>query len=378
MARQDSHLPHPNRPIVLSTQTFHDIVSGKQRGLGVGLLRWLLRTAGLAFGLIVWVRNRCYDWGLARIHRVAVPVISVGNLTLGGTGKTPAVAWLARWFQQHGARIAIVSRGYGAEAGLPNDEALELAQNLPDVPHLQNADRVAAARTAIEQRGARLILLDDAFQHRRIARDLDIVLLDASVPFGIGSVFPGGTLREPFRSVHRANIVILSRADMLEPDEREQIWARVRRWAPEAIHAEAAHAPVRLRSSSGATCPIDVLTDKPVAAFCAIGNPTGFRHTLARSGMPPIDFRVFPDHHRYSEADINSLAEWAQRLDAAAVVCTHKDLVKLGTDKLGSRPLWAVAIELRFFEGQEAVERRLEQLLPACLEPPLGPPGHSR
>ncbi len=370
--------PSPNRPIVLSAQTFHDIVSGKQRGLGAGLLRLLLRTAGFTFGLIVWVRNRCYDWGLARAHHVAAPVVSVGNLTLGGTGKTPAVAWLARWFQQHGVQVAVVSRGYGAEAGSPNDEALELAQNLPDVPHLQNPDRVAAARTAIEQRGARLILLDDAFQHRRIARDLEIVLLDASAPFGTGSLFPGGTLREPVSSIRRADIVILSRADMLEPAERQQVWGRVNRWAAKAIYAEAAHEPVRLRSATGDTCQIDTLAGKPVAAFCAIGNPAGFRHTLSRSGMPPIDFRVFPDHHRYSKADVDSLTEWAQRLDAAAVVCTHKDLVKLGTDKLGSRPLWAVTVELRFLGGQEAVERQLKRLLPACLEPPLGPPGHSR
>ncbi|MDZ7616177.1 MAG: tetraacyldisaccharide 4'-kinase [Patescibacteria group bacterium] len=372
---------------MLRAETFFDILSGTRRGPAAWLLRSLLGMAGFAFGQIVWLRNLCYDWGLAKVHRMAVPVVSVGNLTLGGTGKTPAVAWLARWFQQHGVRVAVLSRGYGAQAGSPNDEAMELQQSLPNVPHLQNPDRVAAAQTAIGQ-GARLILLDDAMQHRRIGRNLEIVLLDASAPFGIGSVFPGGTLREPVRSVRRADIVILSRADMLEPSEREQVWTRVNRWAAKAVYAEAAHAPVSLRSASGITCQIDALAGKPVAAFCAIGNPTGFRHTLAALGVAPVGFRVFPDHHRYSKADVASLTEWAEQLGAAAIVCTHKDLVKLGTDTLGTAPLWAVAIELRFLGGQEAVERQLKRLLPACSEqacskqacsePPLGPARHSR
>ncbi len=349
---------------MLDPQTFHDIVSGRRRGFGAALLRGGLRLAALGYSLAVRARNRGYDWRFAPVHRVAAPVVSVGNLTLGGTGKTPMVEWLARWFQSRGVRIALVSRGYGAEAGSPNDEALELAQKLPGVPHFQSPDRVAAARRAIEQTGCRLILLDDAFQHRRIARNLDLVLLDACEPFGYGALFPRGTLREPAAALGRADVVVLSRADMLDPARRQSLWDRVRQVAPGAVCAEASHVPVGLRSTSGETPSLDWLHSKPVAAFCALGNPAGFRHTLERSGVRPVGWRAFPDHHRYTPSDIQSLAAWAEQLEAAAAVCTHKDLVKIGADRLGSLPLWALCVEFRFLTGQEALEERLERLAP--------------
>ena len=135
---------------------------------------------------------------------VEVPVISVGNLTLGGTGKTPMVEWIVRQLQKREKKVGIISRGYGSRGG-PNDEALELAWKLPSVPHVQNPDRVAAARRAIDEFGCDALVLDDAFQHRRIARDLDIVLLDALEPLGYEHVFPRGTLREPIEGLARAS-----------------------------------------------------------------------------------------------------------------------------------------------------------------------------
>jgi len=343
--------------------------------------RFGLRLAEVPYTWVVRWRNRRYDIGRAEICRVEVPVVSVGNLTLGGTGKTPMVEWLARWFRQRGVRVAIISRGYGAEAGARNDEALELQQRLPDVPHVQDPDRVAAARTAIEEFDSQLILLDDAFQHRRIARDLDIVLLDALEPFGFGHVFPRGTLREPLAGLRRADVVALSRADMLEPPQREEIWRTVRRHAPHAAHLEVAHAAQALISSGGREQPLGSLAGGTggwpgggtggwpvacrVAAFCGIGNPAGFRHTLQTCGYQVVDFREFPDHHPYNRADIESLARWADGLDVAAVLSTHKDLVKLAIDQLGRRPLWAVRIGLEFLAGQEALEARLARRLPA-------------
>jgi len=324
------------------------------------------------YGTVMKTRTALYRKKLFRQHRLGVPVISVGNLTMGGTGKTPMVAWLARWLQNRGVQVAVVSRGYGAKAGSPNDEAMELKQTLPGVPHLQNRDRVAAARKAIDQTGCKLIVLDDAFQHRRIARDLNLVLLDACEPFGFEYVFPRGTLREPLGALQRADVVVLSRADMVEPVRRRGIWARVRRVAPEAVCAEAAHVPVGLRSAAGTTQLLDTLRGKPLAAFCAIGNPAGFRHTLETSQMQPRGWRVFPDHHRFTPDDIDSLAAWAARLEVAALVCTHKDLVKIGADRLGSLPVWALYVEFKFLAGQEAVEQRLEQILAGAALPPLG------
>lgn len=348
---------------MLNPSEFRDLVSGRRRGAGAATLRFGLRLAEVAYtGAVRW-RNRRYDTGAAEIHRVGVPVVSVGNLTLGGTGKTPMVEWLARWFRQHDVRVTVISRGYGAESGSRNDEALELEQKLPDVPHLQAPDRVAAANVAIEELQCQLILLDDAFQHRRIARDLDIVLLDALEPFGFGHVFPRGTLREPLVGLRRADVVALSRADMLDPPRREAIWRTVRRSAPEATCLEVTHRARAMICSSGREEPLASFTDRVVAAFCGIGNPAGFRSTLEQCGCQVAAFREFPDHHPYDRADVEWLRAWADRQQAAAVLCTHKDLVKLGIDRLGRRPLWAVRIGLEFLSGQDALESRLSALL---------------
>ncbi|NUQ63937.1 MAG: tetraacyldisaccharide 4'-kinase [Pirellulales bacterium] len=349
---------------MLSPSEFRDLVSGRRRGIPAAMMRLGLRLAETPYSLAVRWRNRRYDTGKAEIHRVAVPVVSIGNLTLGGTGKTPMVEWVARWYRRCGVRVTAISRGYGAEAGSVNDEALELEQKLPDVPHLQNPDRVAAAELAIEELDCQLIVLDDAFQHRRIARDLDIVLLDALEPFGYGHVFPRGTLREPKSGLRRADVVVLSRADMLEPSDRRAIQNEVRRDAADVLWAEAVHKPRTLVSAAGEERPVDLLRDQPVAAFCGLGNPAGFRHTLQSCGYRVIAAREFADHYRYGRDDVESLAQWADSLDVAAVLCSHKDLVKLDLTRLGSRPLWAITIGLEMLSGQVALEARLDSLLP--------------
>ena len=289
--------------------------------------------------------------------------MSVGNLSLGGTGKTPLVEWLARWFRERDVRVTIISRGYGAEAGSRNDEALELEQKLPDVPHVQNPDRVAAARMAIEEFDCQLILLDDAFQHRRIHRDLNIVLLDGLEPFGLGHVFPRGMLREPLAGLARADVVALSRANLVAAAERERIRAVVVRHAPAALWIECDHAPRALQSAVGATADLGLLAGEPIAAFCGIGNPTGFRRTLDQCGYRVDGWREFPDHFAYQRADVDSLAAWAAGLPVEAVVCTRKDLVKLGIERLGPRPLWALTIGLQIASGQTEFETRLQELL---------------
>jgi tetraacyldisaccharide 4'-kinase len=349
---------------LLSPSQFRDLVSGRQRGLGPSALRGALRVAECLYTAAVRRRNRRFDLGAADIFRVEVPVVSVGNLTLGGTGKTPLVEWLARWFRQQDVRVALVSRGYGASADGPNDEALELEQSLPDVPHVQNADRVAAAREAIKAFQCQAIVLDDGFQHRRLARNLDIVLLDALEPLGFGHVFPRGTLREPVDGLRRADVVAISRADLLDEPARAELRQTISKHAPQAVVAEMVHAPRRLLSATGGQAPLDSLRNQAVAAFCGVGNPAGFRHTLAACGCRVAGFREFPDHHRYTPADVDRLAAWAQELDVSAALCTRKDLVKLAVDNLGGRPLWAVGVELEFLVGQQDVESRLRALLP--------------
>lgn len=323
----------------------------------------------MPYALAMRMRNWCYDSGRAAVHRVGVPVVSVGNLTLGGTGKTPMVEWIARWARARQIRVAIVSRGYGAGRGVRNDEALELEQKLPDVPHVQNADRVSAARMAIEEFETQWLVLDDAFQHRRIARDLDIVLLDATEPFGYGHVFPRGLLREPASGLGRADVVALSRADLVDADTRRQIRETAGRYAPRALWLEVSHAPQALLSADGERAGPERLRGKVVAAFAGIGNPAGFRRTLARLGTTLGGWREFADHHAYDRQDVEWLKRWAAGLDVDAVVCTHKDLVKVGLAQLAGKPLWALAIGLEFLAGQAEFESRLEALAQRCRQP---------
>lgn len=363
--------PAYTESLVPDAQTFHDIVSGRRRGAGGFLARTLLGAAEIPYRAAIGVRNRRFDNAHAKIHRASVPVISVGNLTLGGTGKTPTVAWLAHWFRERNIRVSIISRGYRSEADGQNDEARELEQQLPDVPHLQNPDRVAAMHVAVEELETQVILLDDGFQHRRLARDLDIVLLDATEPFGHGRVFPRGLLREPITSLSRAQCIALSRADMVSDGRVAAIRTQVKRYAPHATWLELAHRPDRLLACSGKSAHLTVLSDKRVAAFCGIGNPQGFRHTLESCGYDVVQLRTFPDHHKYTADDVAELQCWIKGSQrgglpaddrADAVVCTNKDLVKLSVDQLAGVPVWAVTVDIEIRSGMEAFTRQLDSI----------------
>ncbi len=339
---------------------YRDIVSGQRHGLPAGLVRGLLLGGEPIYRAVVGSKNRRFDSGQVVPTRVAAPVVSVGNLTVGGTGKTPLVCWLAEWFQRQGVAVTLISRGYGAKRGRLNDEALELAARLSDVPHLQNPDRVAAATQALAANPQQVLILDDAFQHRRIARDLDIVLLDALEPFGYGHLLPRGLLREPVESLARAQVVALSRADAVDAAAREAIYARVQQVAPHADWLELSHKPTGFMNSTGSRLTLDAFAGQRISAFCGIGNPDGFRHTLASCGHKDIGLLSLPDHCAYASADIARLESWiANQGDVKAIVCTRKDLVKIPRDTLAERPLWAIEISLQITVGQD----RLEQLL---------------
>lgn len=350
---------------MLSPAEYRAIVTKQRTGVRALLWRGLFRVASWPYGLVMRLRNRVYDRNPAKTTRVAVPVVSIGNLTLGGTGKTPLVEWLCLWLREQGVRVAIVSRGYGAEDGASNDEARELEEKLPDVPHVQNPDRIAAATLAIEELAMQFIVLDDAFQHRRIARDLDIVLIDATEPFGQGYVFPRGTLREPLSGVSRTQALILTRADQVSAAERAAIRARYQQLAPHALWAEAAHQPVSLRDANGVEAPLTLLQTAKVAAFCGIGNPVGFRYTLQELCGELVELREFPDHHAYSREDLDQLGGMAKSSQAEMLLCTHKDLVKIGVTSLGSVPLYALRIGLKFLTGEEELLAALRPLVAA-------------
>lgn len=347
--------------MAMELEQIYDLMRGERRGPGASLARSTLWLAQGPYRLATAVRNWRFDRAPQRlIRKASVPVVSVGNVTTGGTGKTPMVEFIARWFRQQGKRVAIVSRGYGAEEGARNDEAMELERRLPDVPHLQNADRYQAARTAVEELESQLIVLDDGFQHRRLHRDLDLVLLDAIEPFGFGHLLPRGLLRESLHSLRRADAIVLSRAGAVDAERRQAIRREVERFAGEIPWIEAAHEPQAWVGDT--TKPLSHLHGKRVVAFCGIGNPDGFRHSLLQCGCDLAQLRAFPDHHSYRREDIEELAEWARQYEAAAVVCTEKDWVKIQAAQLGAVPLWALRIGLTLTRGAETLDRLLAKI----------------
>ena len=342
---------------VPDAESFKRLVDGTARGLVPGVARLALAAIAAPYGLAVAARNAAYDRGLLPVSCATVPVISIGNLTLGGTGKTPLVAWTAALLARHGRRPAIVSRGYGVAPGERSDEAAELAIILPDVPHVADRDRVAAAARAAAL-GADAVVLDDGFQHRRLARDLDVVAVDATDPFGCGRLFPRGLLREPLRGLARARAVVLTRSSAVDAERRgamrAAIFAACRQAAP--VWAEADHRAVGLRDADGVTRPLADLHGRRIFAFAGIGNPAAFRATLVAHGAEVAAFRPLPDHHAYTEADLASLACEAAGARADLAVTTLKDLVKIRRATLDSLPLAALEIAIDFVVGKADLE----------------------
>jgi tetraacyldisaccharide 4'-kinase len=344
---------------------FHALIRGDRTGIGPALQRAGLWALSFGYRAGVGLRNQAFDRGWKAIHRAAVPVVSVGNLTVGGTGKTPCVEYVARFYRQLDLRVALLSRGYGSDAGR-NDEALVLEENLPDVPHLQHADRVAMARTAAEELESDILVLDDGFQHRRLHRDLDLVLIDATCPWGHGFVLPRGLLREPIGTLKRAHAVLLTRCDLVPAAEVKAIREVVMRNNPAAPIAESVHRPAQWINAAQQTSPLDALTGRPIAGFCGLGNPDAFRQTLAKLGLNVMAWRTYPDHHRYSAEDVELLRGWARQLPQdAALVTTQKDLVKIRLDRLSERELWALQIQLALTSGQDALEGLLRKTMQA-------------
>jgi tetraacyldisaccharide 4'-kinase len=222
--------PEVGRGARINPESWYALIRNERRGPLATAARAGLRLASWPYGLGSWARNRLFDAGWKKVHRAAVPVVCVGNLTTGGTGKTPCVEWVARFYRDRGVQVAIVSRGYGARGGR-NDEAMVLEENLPDVPHLQDPDRFAAAERAAEELESELVVLDDGFQHRRLHRDLDVVLIDATRPPTRDYLLPRGTLREPASGLRRAGAIVLTRCDQVDAGAVDAIHSWLaRRW----------------------------------------------------------------------------------------------------------------------------------------------------
>jgi len=324
------------------------------RGKRARAARAMLAPAEALYGAVVAIRGKLYDWGIFRATEFSVPVLSVGNLSVGGTGKTPVAAWLAGRLLEKGAAPAIVLRGYGGDETIVHERLNE------GIPVIAAADRVRGIRDAIAQ-GVDVVVLDDAFQHRRARRDADILLVSADAWAGKPRLLPAGPWREPLRAARRATLVIITRktADRSAVEDVKRALANAASHVPVAI----AHlAPGDLRSTAtGQTLPLHALRGADLTAIAAIAQPELFFKQLTELGAVVRPFS-FPDHHAFTRADAVNLAVAAGNSDF--VVCTLKDAVKLESlwpAEAGS--LWYVSQRLRMEDGQEHIDRLLDNLL---------------
>ncbi len=365
-------------------QFAREVMSGRKRGLAASLLRAGMWSAQWPYRVGVACKNVAFDFRLREPFEVGVPVISVGNLTTGGTGKTPIVAFLANWFRDAGAKVGLLSRGYkslthdtnpkrrrGTEDHSPsltlrvsegNDEKLMLEQLCPGVPQWLNPDRILSAKRAVVD-GCNLLILDDAFQHRRVHRDLDIVLIDATNPWGYGHCLPRGLLREPISNIERADLVIVTRTDQASAEELTAIRSELVRCNQIGTVIEVSFRPSQLINSAGQSKPLTDLAGQRDFGFCGIGNPESFERTLREIGSELVGFESFPDHHHFTLDDLAWLGEQANTAKADVLLTTHKDLVKIPNTDLQGCPLWAVQIGTEIVRGAPMLESRLWSIL---------------
>jgi len=341
-------------------------------------LRLALLPASWLYGILSSLRNWLYDTRIINIKRVAVPVISIGNMTTGGTGKTPLVEYLAHSFSAKGMTVAIVSRGYQrsskgmqivsdgrnvlCNAEMAGDEPYQMAAKLAGVAVIVDEDRTRGARFAIANYHPDLILLDDGFQHRRLHRDIDIVLIDGTYPLKEIPMLPAGMRREPLASLRRASLIALTRVDVTLPD-----WAAGLKSYSSAPTIGVCFQPVRLRrAGSTETLLINSLQGNRCLAFCGIGNPASFRKTVEGMGIDIIDFVPYPDHHRYSDEDFRDLTNRFQQGNAQMVVTTEKDMSRFSSSPLPeffpAQECYAVEIEATITQGKEVFDAIIDSV----------------
>jgi tetraacyldisaccharide 4'-kinase len=374
------------------------VVEGRRTGTGAALLRLLLGALSGLFALVVQFRLWCYKHGILKYHTLGCQVVSVGNLTVGGTGKTPVVEILARSLQQSGRQVAILSRGYKkkkrrrplkqkfrdivsgqGDSEVPlvvsdgkrilmepiysGDEPYMLATNLPDVAVIVGKDRVRSGKHAIKQLKCDTLILDDGFQHLALKHRLDIVLVDRTNPFDNGRTLPRGLLREPIRNIKRAGFIFITKSS---GDGAEELRTQLRELNPTAEISECRHCPRYLKHVfEGGVESLDYLRGKTVLALSGIAVPKGFENELVHHGSKVVDHKIFADHHRYSLQEIIELHEEAQQLKVDAIITTEKDAVRIPRLEHPRVPMLYLRVEIEMFSGQEQFDEWIRRI---CLE----------
>jgi tetraacyldisaccharide 4'-kinase len=327
------------------------------RGRRARTLRAILTPLEIAYRGAVSIRGWMYDSGVLTTEDFSVAVVSVGNLSVGGTGKTPVAAWIARTLTERGIKPAIVLRGYGG------DETLVHQRLNPHVPVIAARDRPRGIREAIAQ-GADVVILDDAFQHRRAARDANVLLIDADSWSGTPRLLPAGPWREPLRAARRASLIVITRKTA-DNSTVEATRRAVAASAPKVPIAVVHLAPGELRSTTtGQTLPLHALRGADLTAIAAIAGPESFFRQLTELGAV-VRPHSFADHHAFTKSEARYLA--AQASSSDFVVCTLKDAVKLESMwPADAGSLWYVSQRLKIEDGQSEIDRILDSILPTA------------
>jgi tetraacyldisaccharide 4'-kinase len=346
-------------------QFIRRLMSGEDRRATSALLRAALATAEPAYAAVMRFRNSLYDASVLSARQLPIPVISVGNITAGGAGKTPCVQWLYRRLQTMNIQPAVLMRGYRHGKSAISDEQVLLQEQLSAIVEADPHRLAAGRRVLRDHPGVDLFLLDDGFQHRRLARDFDLVLIDATNPFGYGHVHPRGLLREPMRGLSRADAFVLTRSDLISADRRREIEATLiglNHVAPIYL-ARHAHTGVR-KSESEETVSLSALQPRHFFAAAGIANPEPLHQQL---GNLPGDYRGgrwLADHHDYSDADLAELRSAAQKAGADTLLVTEKDWVKirrLPSAQSFDMPIWR--LQLDFQLDDQAAEGLIQLIL---------------
>lgn len=339
-----------------------------------------LMPLGWAYSAVMRVRAALYRAGILANKRLPCRVISVGNITAGGTGKTPMTILLAGMLTRRGLKPAVITRGYGGamEGGVAvvadgervllsqrdaGDEAYLMAKRLPGVPVVMGRDRYSAGLLAVERFNPDVIILDDGYQHMALERDLNILLLDAARPFGNGHLLPMGYLREPVTAAGRADAVVFTRSDMAEPGALDKYMARLLEVCPSAAIATAAHVPSGLYNlADGSESGLDSLSGARVFGFSGIAAPASFALILKRLHANIIGLKWYPDHHAYTGRELAELASEAQSAGADVLVTTEKDAVRLERMARPAVSVLVLKVEMSFVGGGELVGRLIDEM----------------
>ena len=305
----------------------------------------ILPPLSLVYGAVMRARLAAYRNGLLKTKRLNAPVISVGNLTTGGTGKTPLVEWVCRVLAREGKKVTILTRGYGranaaervvasdgvsvlTSAEQTGDEPQLLAENLKGIASvICDSDRAAAGQWAIENLGADVLVIDDGYQHLQLTRDLNIAIIDATNPWGEGKQLPYGMMREPRSGLSRADCVVITRAG--KESDPAILKGEINRFTAAPIFTSRMQTSLVRRIDAIQPTEVTAIT-QPLAAFCGVGNPSSFFNHLRREGFILAHTHAFPDHYKYQQVDLDNLCKAAETAGASSLITTAKDAVKLG------------------------------------------------